>query len=486
MAYNDPFSPEGFQDPILGGMTGGGAPPAVDPTAAAAQAAALQQPVSGAQMPPLLEPPTLSEKLINLAIGMANADQAGLGLGGSIAYGLKGYADTIDENNAKNRQARMDKLAEYELMGRIRDRHLTELAMQQKLNAGTKFKAAYPEMADLYDADPAAAAKAIIDKTAGKAEFKEMGGVLYKLEPGKDPVPYNQNGMPAATSSVNNSDLTGDEYLKTIDPAMQRKVVALAEGRIELPSPRSASYKPMLDAVTQYQPGFDASTAKLRVATRKDFSVGQAAKSVNSLQTAIGHGADLLSQIDNLKNQGGYMGSSVYNYVANAAEKSGGDTGPSINAFDTTRDNFVDEVSKVYNPAGGSASERDERKKTLADHLPPEQLREGVKKQVELMMSKLDALDSQYKQGLNPDAKKYEFLSPHARENLVKIGVLDPEDLGNVAPPDPAQDAADATAPTAAPTAAAAPAGPTQAQLEYTAKKYGITVDQVKQKLGIQ
>lgn len=253
MPYNDPFSQSGLQDPIGAGMGSSGGDPAADPAAVAAQAQALQQPISGVQTPPLLESPTLSDKLLNLGIGMINADHAGLGLGGSIAYGLKAYSDTIDDYHKKARQARMDSLAEYELMGRIQDRQMTQLAMQRRVAGGDMFKKAYPDLADLYDADPDVATKLAGERLKPKdRKIIDQGGIQYYADTGEKVLPnvvvrkepFAGNAMDAQVANILLSgDSSSPEYLAAYNIAKQPKVSLGPDGSPVTVTPDMSAYK---------------------------------------------------------------------------------------------------------------------------------------------------------------------------------------------------------------------------------------------------
>lgn len=486
--YGDYADPIGMDnsvqvDPIGMGMPqatapiGTGVTPPPDP---AATAASLEQPVSGIPAMPVLPAPTTSQKLIAAGLAMIDADQRGVGLGGSLGAGMQAYNGQLTDTSEKALKARHMQLQEYELMGRIADRHNTELTMQRKFTAGQKIKAAYPQFADLYDADPAEALKMIAQKYP--------------------------NGAPDPTAP-DNSALTGDDYLKTLDPRRAQQIKSWASGQYDL-NKRSKTYTQDMQDVLQFDPGATEINLAKRKATAVDFSKGSAAKDVRQLNTALGHAAKLMSLVDPLHNQDGYVGSNAVNWLKNEYNASKGkDT--ALKDYNSVLHNFVDESAKVYNPSGGTEGERKARTETLSPSGGPDQIKSALREQIGLMTSKLDALDSQYKNGMGTMSQKYEFLSPEARKTLIDAGMLDPADAGdkklmpsNVVPPSmvptPQTTPAEVTQPAAPPVnpvtqtqagggildepvaPTAAPAGPTQQQLEHTAKKYGITVEEVK------
>lgn len=491
------------QGPIGAGIT---APP---PGAAQQPMAlgSLDTPVSGLPPMPMIAPPTTSQKLIAAGLAMIAADRAHLGLGGSLAAGMGAYNDVLTNSKNEAAKQRLQQLSEYELMSRIQDRHQTELAMQKKLEAGARIKTAYPELADLYDADPEAAIKIISAKADPKTKFENVGGTLYKMEEGKDPIPYGPNGQPLGKTDPNtpdNSGLTGQDFLDSLkDQAHAARIKALAQGQYSL-NKRAKTYNQDMQDVLQYDPEATEINLNARQATRKAFTSGQPATAVTQLNTALGHAAKLMSLVDALHNVDGIPGATYWNAAKNAYRSSGGkDT--ALKDYNSVLQNFVDESAKVYNPGGGTEPERKARMESLAASGGPDQIKSALTQQIGLMTSKLDALDQQYKNGMGTMAKKYEFLSPEARKTLMDAGMLDPSEAqdkalqpsnvvpASMVPPQPAP-----TTQLPPPPAAAAPdvgggiLGPPapaltqEQQLAYTAKKHGMTVEQVKKKLGIK
>lgn len=391
--------PIGLGMPMATAPIGTGVLPMPDPTQ---QAKTLQQPVSGLPAMPVLPEPTTSQKLIQAGLAMIAADRQGIPLGGTLGAGMQAYNSQLSGQDEDARKARMQQLQEYEIMGRIADRHNTELAMQRKAQASQKLKAAYPEFADVLDADPEQAMKMIASKYP--------------------------NGAPDP-SAPDTTNLTGDSYLSTLDPKRAKQIKAIAAGQYDL-NKRSKTYASDMQDVLQYDPDATEINLAKRKATAVDFSKGSSAKDVRQLNTALGHAAKLMSLVDPLHNQSGYLGSNAVNFLKNEYQTSKG-TNTALKDYNSVLHNFVDESAKVYNPSGGTEGERKARTETLNPSGGPEQIKSALREQIGLMTSKLDALDSQYKNGMGTLANKYEFLSPEARKTLIDAGMLEPSEATN-------------------------------------------------------
>lgn len=214
---------------------------------------AMQVPITQPAMQ--VAEPTLSQKLLNAGVAMAQADAQGMGTGGSIAAGLKGYADTIEQAKQDARKERLNNLAEYELMGRIRERQMTSLQQVRRMEAMQELAKTDPQFAQIAEVSPEAAEKYLLEKLVPKApEYKEVGGQLYKIEAGKDPVavegvggksgPFEGTGMDA---QVTNILLTGDpstpDYLAAYNIASQPRVTVGQDGVPVTVTPNMSAYR---------------------------------------------------------------------------------------------------------------------------------------------------------------------------------------------------------------------------------------------------
>lgn len=216
------------------------------------------------------------------------------------------------------------------------------------------------------------------------------------------------------------AQVNGPDFLKTLNPTTAQQVKALAEGRMQFPSGfalKSPYWQTMLQAVSQYDPSFDAVNYNARAKTRSDFTSGKAAQTINALNTVAGHLGDLSDAAQKLNNFGGVL--TPLNSVKNFAESTMGD--PNIKEFEANRKAAVDELTRVYRGSGGSEQDI----KTWSDALnsagSPAQLQGTIGKISELLNSKISALGDQYKQGMGTAGDQGAFISKKAQAALAKI-----------------------------------------------------------------
>lgn len=399
-----------ISDPIGGNVGGGGDPIGLGITQGTPDAAA---PIGGGGVMPapapaqvsadmgmqsvgipdmsVLPPPTLSQKLIQAGMGMIEADRHGVGLGGAMGAGMNAFNQTQLDYNDLMMKRRHQQLQDYQLMGQIADRHNTELAMQRKLQAGVQFKNAYPELAAMYDADPSEATKMV-------AEY------------------YKTNGKSPLTGEADNSLLSGDEYLKTLDPKRANQIKAIATGKYPL-NKRAATYNKDMQDVLQFDPNATEINLEARKSTRKAFTSGIESRTANSLNTVIGHIGSLHDKIDTLHN-GKWQPA---NYVKNKYKEASGDA--DITNFETNAKAVADEVVKVWRATGGSVADIEEAQKNLSSSKSPAQLKGALATLVDLLGSKLGSLNEQYKNGMGLLSNDRGILTDESLKTLDKFGL---------------------------------------------------------------
>ena len=166
---------QGFQgqaDDPIGGYYGG------EDMISPQMAQEMQGPYTGSSLPRLQEP-TLSRRLLDAGTAMLRASETS-GLAGSVAAGLEGYSNSIDEFEKKQRRRRLDQIGEYELLGRIRERQLAEMDAIRKDQAIERFKVSNPDLADLAEIDPSAAASIMKEReTFNFDKLADQGFVKY-------------------------------------------------------------------------------------------------------------------------------------------------------------------------------------------------------------------------------------------------------------------------------------------------------------------
>lgn len=250
---------------------------------------------------------------------------------------------------------------------------------------------------------------------------------------------------------------TGD---RKIDPtggadvqANPELVKMIIDGRAPVPTTGRQAADPkwqaaMAEAMRQ-DPTLSAADYQTRVKTRMDFATGKAAQTKTALNTALGHAGDLNGQIDGLHN----TTFPDINALKVGIEGHLGD--PRLKPFNQTKEALMHEAMKVFSGSVGSMTEFQRLADTLKITDSPASQHATVKKLVELLASKMDALSEQYKNGMGKEADGTEFLSPHARNVFYSITGIEPANTAPQPTPEPTAraPAAPPAKPTAAPTA---------------------------------
>jgi hypothetical protein len=210
----------------------------------------------------------------------------------------------------------------------------------------------------------------------------------------------------------------GDDYLKTLPATMSAQVKAYAEGRQPLPTGfalKSPYFQNMLRMVTQYDPSFDAVNYNARAATRRDFTSGKSAVTINSMNTALGH----LDQLDNAAtalNNGDIPAlNAVENWFATATGK------PAPKNFNAIAGLVAEELTRVYRGVGGAEADIKRHMADVDVNSSPEQIRGALYEISELLKSKLDAMGEQYNQGMGTTEDPLRLLNGPAQSSFNRL-----------------------------------------------------------------
>ena len=218
------------------------------------------------------------------------------------------------------------------------------------------------------------------------------------------------------------SNLHGQAYLQTVDPKIATQVKALAEGRMAFPSGfalRSGYWQNMLQAVSQFDPSFDAVNYNARAKTRNDFTSGKSAQNITSFNTAIGHLGTLNDSIDALNN----TNYPSYNRFANSVSQESGDTRYQVarQKFDTAKQAVTDELTRAFRGSSGNVSDIDRWAGTLDAAQSPAALKSAVQQAIQLLHSRIDAVGDQYNRGMGTTADPLHLLSPKAQQTIRRL-----------------------------------------------------------------
>ncbi|TPG08325.1 hypothetical protein EAH88_11890 [Rhodanobacter glycinis] len=239
-------------------------------------------------------------------------------------------------------------------------------------------------------------------------------------------------GAGALVPAVDPNGAHGNDYLTKIDPTKAAQVKALAEGRMAFPTGaalKSPYWQGMLQGVAQYDPTFDAVNYNARAGTRKAFTSGKEAQTVNSLNTVAEHLGTLSDYSAGLNN----TSFQPYNRVKNAIAGTFGD--PDIAKFNTAKKAVADEVAKVWRSSGGSEADIQENLRNLDGAQSPEQLNAAIGTLTKLIGGKVSALQDQYTSGMGTTKDLRPLVSPEAKsafDKTLQRSGLNQNDFGNI------------------------------------------------------
>ena len=232
------------------------------------------------------------------------------------------------------------------------------------------------------------------------------------------------DGRPMNPSQMTQSagpDLHGDEFLKTLDPTIANQVKGIAEGRIAYPGAfalKQPYWQKVTEALSQYEPTADANTFKTRGATMTDMAKGKMGQNVASFNTAIGHGADLYGQIDGLGNWNTlpFMNGPMNSVKGNLD----GDYQAKLKTFDATSGKFIAEMEKAFKGSGATVDDMKHAREDLNSAQSPAAMKSVVKKYIDLLQSRIDAVGDQYTRGMSLGQPRtgVSLLSDHAQKGL--------------------------------------------------------------------
>lgn len=244
--------------------------------------------------------------------------------------------------------------------------------------------------------------------TASSAQAAALARAKFILENGVAPEEVKPRG-----AIPGNPELTGEEYLASVEPELARQARMYIEGRRAFPTGaamRNPRTQLAVNVAMQADPTLDEANSKTRVATRKDFTSGISSRNLTALNTAIGHLKSLQTISDKLNN----FGSPAVNRPINTFQDQVlGDA--RYNNFRTVVQAFSTELAKVFKGTGApSLSEIEDWKKSADPNMSPDQLRDYVHLAAELLQSRIDAMGDAYTRGMGRSADPMTLLNPKA------------------------------------------------------------------------
>lgn len=225
----------------------------------------------------------------------------------------------------------------------------------------------------------------------------------------------------ASSVTLGDPQLSGQQFLASIpDPAMQKLVQAVADGRMPLPkiyrAGKAGEIGPtqIAQAVAQYDPTYDQADPNSRIKARGDFTSGKAALEIQRLNTLAGHLLGLADATDKLGNSGS---STDYNAIANNVVTRLGSK--AVTNFNQAANPAAEEFAAIMKGTGAPTEQEIRlQQKSLDSSLTPEQLHGVIGTMAAQVQSRLEALHERAANGLGPFASKVNIITPEGRKAL--------------------------------------------------------------------
>lgn len=220
---------------------------------------------------------------------------------------------------------------------------------------------------------------------------------------------------------VTRDQLTGDQFLNTLPPNVQPLIKKYANGELALTpqmtrTPAGAS---LLQAVTQYDPTFDATNYQKRQQTATAFSKGVQGNAIRAANQTLYHMGNLYQKTEDLNNLDILPGllNAPINYIQ---QKGFGD--PRQGQYKQSAQAVASELRKVFaGQGGGSLQELKDWEKSFDPNAGETQQKAYIQNGVDLLRGALQSLESQYQSGMGLNKNMGDLLTPEAREVYAKL-----------------------------------------------------------------
>lgn len=303
---------------------------------------------------------------------------------------------------------------------------------QQKSNMDAVQTAAQDIHSTLLKNAAPTAAYSAIDAVMQQYASGQIDGETAQSEMYAAASPYGvaQGDVPGISGNLPTVSMTADgtpdptaqgQFLSALPPDVATLVKGIADYQINLNTSPQKQYKgaaglteaQMASLVSQYDPTWSQSQFASRQALQTNFMSGKYSQNINSLNTAIGHLADIPGNSSALGN----TGFTPYNAVKNTVLKTFGS-----GAVTSASTNISAAVSEMANVFKGSAATDKEIANlgTITPNSSPAQIKSYVQTGINLLASRLSSLTDTYQTGMGkPPASS--FLSPSNMATLSSL-----------------------------------------------------------------
>jgi hypothetical protein len=232
---------------------------------------------------------------------------------------------------------------------------------------------------------------------------------------------------PGSIGAAIDQGSVGEDALKGLPVTTQALVKKIAnyEVPISTVSMRGGERERMAALASLYDPTFDVTQYGARNSLRRDFTSGKGATNIRSINTAVGHLADLKKSAQALDNTSFPSYNNLGNWLAT-------ETGSAkVTKFNAAVTAVSGELSALFKGTGSATDQEiKEWRENINSSQSNEQLMGFVDTAVSLMRSRLRALSDQWENGMGKP-RDFQILSSHSKETLRSMG-LEPSAFDDV------------------------------------------------------
>lgn len=228
-----------------------------------------------------------------------------------------------------------------------------------------------------------------------------------------------------------------DAYLQSMSPenAILVKKIASGEADLDSISLRNDQRRSVLAAAAKYDNTFNPSDYKVRFQARKNFTSGKYSQAINSMNTLIGH----MGELEKAYKEAGFVGgipvvTGAINKGNLLVDKLGG--GSKKTRINTALTAVTGEMASVFKATGATDVEIKHWEKSIEEAPSPEQQQAILKTAVDLLTSRLEALNQTYKQSFGKDYN-FQTLGSKAKKFLAEHGASVPSGDSEISANDP-------------------------------------------------
>lgn len=198
----------------------------------------------------------------------------------------------------------------------------------------------------------------------------------------------------------NTASLSGDELMEALPPMLKADVKGLLGGNITMPSISGRSNANaanlLLGIAQRVDPDFSTARNKMMNEYKVPKS-GNVAFNINAINTAIGHIGTLDTLGDALKNNDIQGANKVLNSVLSQFGK------PQQNNYELAQQAVAEELMRVFRQVGASEREATAWGQKFSSANSPEKIHDAARNAVELLKSRVDALNEPWKREFHND-----------------------------------------------------------------------------------